>query len=94
MQAKVNEELAKCFEKHNISTENVEFRFELGLNRRGPMQTDVPGTDRKYNSYLSQLYKFLAISGEWESMMLLCFPTRTDESVKCPAMQKEALCMN
>jgi hypothetical protein len=92
LQAKVDEELKKRFEFYGIPTVGFDFRWEQHLHRLGDYRTPNNRTNARYESILSQLYRFLAETGEWDSMMLLCFPRKSDDSKKCPAMRLEAIC--
>jgi hypothetical protein len=92
LQTKVNEELKKRFAFYGIPTVGFDFRWECRLHRLGDFRTPNDKTNARYESILSQLYRFLAETGEWDSMMLLCFPRKTEESKKCPAMRLEAIC--
>jgi hypothetical protein len=92
LQANANKGLKKAFEYYRMSTEGVDFRYKLNQPRRGDYAKSYNRTDLRYESDLRLFYKFCAETGEYESMMLLLFPKRTDESLKCPAMSVKAIC--
>ena len=93
LQAKVNEELSKLVKKYDIKWEGPSFHFLKGQHRRSQYARQVATTNMRYETVYRDLWRFFALTGEYESMLLLLFPNETEESKKCPAMRLKA-CMN
>ena len=92
LQAEVNEKLKELCVKYSIKWEEEGFRFLKDQHRKGDYAKTVDRTNSRYEPVYKDLWRFFALTGEYESMLLLLFPRKTDESLKCPAMSLKACC--
>ena len=92
LQATVNSELKKLVDKYKIAWEDDSFRFLKNQHRKGSFARQVAGTNNRYEPVYKDLWRFFALTGEYDSMLLLLFPKQTRESKKCPAMSVKACC--
>ena len=92
VQAEVDKKLKEAFDKYTMKWGEDSFCFLKGQHRKGNYAKVVNRTNERYEPVYRDLWHFFALTGEYESMLLLLFPGKTNESLKCPAMSLKACC--